>query len=219
MRQTIPWQDSASPHAVRELAIDPRRTALVVVDMQRYGETPRPVLATNLQLRDFFRANDLPVIFLRVGSFLPDARDQHAKRRLSWLRRPGDAEPYRCPRGSVPFELCEELAPLPTELVLDKTSSGAFNSSPLDLYLRNLGVQNLVITGVSTNHCVDSTARDAADRGYNVMLVEDACNDNDPVAHRATLAAFARHFGPVRRTEEVVALLGEALAREPVAAR
>jgi nicotinamidase-related amidase len=218
MRQTIPWQDADTPHALGELALDPRLSALVVVDMQCYGDTPRPVLATNLKLRDLFRAHDLPVIFLRVGSFLPDARDQHAKRRLSWLRRPGDAEPYRCPVGSPGFELCEELAPLPTELVLDKNSSGAFNSSPLDHYLHNLGVQNLVVTGVSTNHCVDSTARDAADRGYNVILVDDACNDNDPQAHRATMASFARHFGPVRSTDEVSALLERALAREPVAA-
>ena len=72
---------------------------------------------------------------------------------------------------------------------------------------------------MATNHCVDSTARDAADRGYNVILVDDACNDNDPAAHRATMASFARHFGPVRSTDEVSALLERALAREPVAAR
>ena len=219
MRQTIPWQDAVPPCALRELAIDPRRTALLVVDMQCYGDTPRPVLGANLRLRDAFRAHDLPVIFLRVGSFLPDARDQHVKRRLSWLRRPGDAEPYVCPLGTPAYELCEELAPLPTELVLDKNSSGAFNSSPLDHYLRNLGVENLVITGVSTNHCVDSTARDAADRGYNVILVDDACNDNDPLAHRATIDSFARHFGVVRRTDEVLALLERLLAREPAGAR
>jgi len=219
MRQTIPWQEATTPLALRELALDLARTALIVVDMQCYGDTPRPVLATNLRLRDLFRAHDLPVVFLRVGSFLPDARDQHAKRRESWLRRPGDAEPYRCPIGSPGYELCAELAPLPTELVLDKNSSGAFNSSPLDHYLRNLGIENLVVTGVSTNHCVDSTARDAADRGYNVILVEDACNDADPVAHRATMDTFARHFGVVRRADEVVALVEQALARAPVGAR
>jgi nicotinamidase-related amidase len=218
MRQMIPWQEPQSPHALAELPLDARRTALLVVDMQRYGDTPRPVLATNLALRDFFRAQDLPVIFLQVGSLLPDARDQHAKRRESWLRRPGDAAPYRCPVGSLPYELCAEMAPLPTELVLDKNSSGAFCSSPLDHYLHNLGVQNLVITGVSTNHCVDNTARDAADRGYNVILVEDACNDNDPFAHRATMDSFARHFGAVRLTDEVIALLQAALEREPVGA-
>ena len=219
MRQTIPWQDPTGPLALAELTIDPRRTALLVVDMQRYSELPRRVLAANLRLRDLFRAHDLPLIFLRVGSFLSDARDQHAKRRDAWLREPDAAEPYRCPRGTPPYELCPELAPLPTELVLDKNSSGAFNSSALDHYLRNLGVENLVVTGVSTNHCVDSTARDAADRGYNVIVVEDACADADPAAHRATLDAIARHFGVVRRTDEVIALFTRLLSPEPAAVR
>ena len=192
MRQTIPWQDALTPHAVTELAIDPARTALLIVDMQQYGPTALPVLDANLRLRDAFRELGLPVIFLRVGSLLPDASDQHAKRRQAWLRRPGDTTEYRCPRGSAAYELCAELAPLPTELVLDKNSSGAFNSSPLEHYLRHLGIENLVVTGVSTNHCVDSTARDAADRGWNVILVQDACNDGVPMRHCATIETFAR---------------------------
>ncbi|HZU07281.1 MAG TPA: isochorismatase family cysteine hydrolase [Chloroflexota bacterium] len=214
MRQTIRWQASGAPYAVPELAIDPARTALLIVDMQQYSALPRQVLDANLRLRDFFRAHGLPVIYLRVGSLLPDAQDQHPKRRESWLRAPG-APPFRCPRGSAAYELCAELAPLPTELVLDKNSTGAFNSSPLDYYLHQLGVENLVVTGVSTNHCVDTTARDAADRGYNVILVEDACADRDPVAHRTTLETFARHFGAVRRTEEVLALFTALLSRAP----
>jgi nicotinamidase-related amidase len=219
MRQTIPWQDADTPYALRELAIDPERTALLAVDMQQYSGLPPRVLEANLRLRDFFRAHGLPVIYLRVGSLLPDARDQHVKRRLTWLRRPEDAEPYRCPRGAPPYELCAELAPLPTELVIDKNSTGAFNSSPIDLYLRNMAVENLVVTGTSTNHCVDNTARDAADRGYNVMVVDDACADGDPVAHRATLDSIARHFGVVRRTDDVLALFTRLLAPELVAAR
>ena len=219
MRQTIPWQDADTPYALRELAIDPERTALLVVDMQQYSGLPPRVLDANLRLRDFFRAHGLPIIFLRVGSLLPDARDQHVKRRLTWLRRPGDAEPYRCPRGAPAYEVCTELEPLPTELVIDKNSTGAFTSSPIDLYLRNMAVENLVVTGTSTNHCVDNTARDAADRGYNVMLVDDACADGDPAAHRATLDSIGRHFGVVRRTDDVLALFTRLLAPELAAAR
>ncbi len=218
MRQLIPWQDpAASPTALAELAIEPERTALLVVDMQRYSALPARVLATNLRLRDFFRAHGLPVVFLRVGSLLPDAQDQHVKRRLSWLRPPDAPAPYRCPRGSEGYEVVPELAPLPTELVLDKNATSAFSASPLDLYLRNLGVENLVVTGTSTNHCVDNTARDAADRGYNVILVADACADGSPAAHCATLETFARHFGAVRTTDEVLALFSRLLAAAPVA--
>ncbi|HEY7064782.1 MAG TPA: isochorismatase family cysteine hydrolase [Chloroflexota bacterium] len=220
MRHTIRWQDlDASPLALAELSIDPERTALLVVDMQQYSGQPRRVLDTNLQLCQFFRGQGLPAVFLRVGSLLPDARDQHARRRESWLRQPGDAVPPRVPRGSQGFEVCDELAPTPTELVIDKNATSAFTGSALDLYLRNLGVQNLVVTGTSTNHCVDNTARDAADRGYNVILVDDACADGSVAGHCATMTTFPRHFGVVRRAEEVVSLFAGLLAAEPAGVR
>jgi biuret amidohydrolase len=220
MRHTIRWQDpNASPLALAELAIDPERTALLVVDMQNYSELPRRVLDTNLALRDLFRAHDLPVVFLRVGSLLPDARDQHARRRLSWIRQPGDAEPPRVPRGTPGFEVCPELAPAPTELVIDKNATSAFTASALDLYLRNLGVQNLVVTGTSTNHCVDNTARDAADRGFNVILVDDACADGSVDGHCATVRTFPPHFGIVGRADEVISLFSELLAPQTVGTR
>src|SRR5919199_1699573 len=124
MRHLIRWQDTdAGPLALTELAIDPERTALLVVDMQNYSVLPRRVLDTNLALIEAFRGHGLPVVFLRVGSLLPDARDQHARRRESWIRQPGDAEPPRVPRGSQGFEVCDELAPTPTELVIDKNAT------------------------------------------------------------------------------------------------
>jgi biuret amidohydrolase len=216
MRHPIPWQDpAASPLALAELSIDPERTALLVVDMQQYSGQPPRVLETNRRLCEFFRARSLPLVFLRVGSLLPDARDQHPKRRLSWLRTPADAEPPRVPRGVPGFEVLAELAPRPTELVLDKNTTSGFIGAPLDLYLRNLGVENLVVTGTSTNHCVDNTARDAADRGFNVILVDDACADGNATTHCTTMDTFGRHFGAVRRTDEVLALFSRLLAREP----
>jgi biuret amidohydrolase len=220
MAHTIPWQDATGPHPVRELTIEPERTALLVVDMQQYAgahtERPRRVLAANLRLRDFFRAQGLPVIWLRVGAFLPDGRDMHPERLARSRSDLGDT-PYLASRGTPNFELCPELQPLPTELVVDKNSSGAFNSCELDLYLRNLGVENLVLCGVATNACVDNTARGAADHGYNVILVEDACTDATEAVHRTTVEAFARHFGAVYTTDAVLALFTRLLAREPAA--
>jgi len=220
MRQTIRWQDpDASPLAVTDLGIEPTHTALLVVDMQNYSTLPRRVLDTNLALIAAFRNYGLPVVFLRVGSLLPDARDQHARRRESWTRQPEDVEPPRVPRGTTGFEVCPELAPRPTELVIDKNATSAFTASPLDLYLRNLGVENLVVTGTSTNHCVDNTARDAADRGFNVMLVDDACADGSVAGHCATMTTFPRHFGVVRRADEIIALFADLLAPAAVGAR
>jgi biuret amidohydrolase len=220
MRHTIRWQDpEASPLALAELTLDPERTALLVVDMQNYSELPRRVLDANLALIEAFRGHELPVLFLRVGSLLPDARDQHARRRQSWIRQPGDAEPPRVPRGTPGFDVCPELAPRPTELVIDKNATSAFTASALDVYLRNLSVQNLVITGTSTNHCVDNTARDAADRGFNVILVDDACADGSVQGHCATMTTFPRHFGIVRRADEVIRLFAELMLPEAAGVR
>jgi nicotinamidase-related amidase len=72
---------------------------------------------------------------------------------------------------------------------------------------------------VSTNHCVDTTARDAADRGYNVVLVEDACADSTASGQRATMSAIARHFGVVRSTDEVLGLFTNLLTPEPAGVR
>lgn len=212
----IAWQADVDdwPGAVGEIEIEPRRTGLLMVDMQAYSALALQVVEPNRRLLEFFRRHGLPVVYLRVGSFLPDARDQHPKRREAWLRGADDAEPPRHYPGSAGYGVCAELAPLTDELVIDKNSTGAFNSSALDHYLRALGLENLVVTGVSTNHCVESTARDAADRGYNVILVSDATFTSDPQAQEATLYTFARAFGAVKTTDQVMAELGALLAGE-----
>jgi biuret amidohydrolase len=103
--------------------------------------------------------------------------------------------------------------------VIDKNATSAFTASALDVYLRNLSVQNLVITGTSTNHCVDNTARDAADRGFNVILVDDACADGSVQGHCATMTTFPRHFGIVRRADEVIRLFAELMLPEAAGVR
>lgn len=215
MFTTIPWQDDTAswPDRLPTLTIDPTKTALVVVDVQNYGSFDNRVVENNLRLLDFFRNQRLPVFFLRVGSMLPDARDEHIKRRISWRRRVGQSDGFRCPKGTWAFEVRPELAPLPTEMVIDKNSSGAFNSTSIDHYLHHLGVQNLMITGVSTHACVENTARDAADRGYNVILVDDACacGGGSKEPHSRTMRMFYRIYGSVKSTQETLEILEAAL--------
>src|SRR6266540_214689 len=130
----------------------------------------------------------------------------HPKRRLAWLRPGPDEPPYRSPVGSPDHAILPEIAPQPGELVIDKNTSGAFNGSAIDFYLQGLGLHTLVICGVSTSACVDNTARDAADRGYNVIVVEDACagSAGSEAAHEATLRTFGRYFGAVKTTAQLV---------------
>ena len=81
-----------------------------------------------------------------------------------------------------------EIAPLAHELVLDKNSISPFVSTALDQLLRNMGIQNLVIAGLLSNVAAESTARSAGDRGYNPIVVSDACAAYSEVEHEDTLA-------------------------------
>ena len=92
---------------------------------------------------------------------------------------------------------------------MNKTTYGTFNSTGLDHALRSLGIASLVVGGVVTNVCVETTARDAADRGYEVVLLHGGCAFS-PEIHEATLLSFQGPFGRVRRTDEVLALLDSA---------
>ena len=211
MKGVIPWQtDGDWPHSLAELEIDLRRTALIVVDVQNYSKKNSAIVPQCLRLREFFHQHGLEVIYLRVGSLLPGRRDMHRKRAIAWMVTPeGDPPmPMDVHPGTHNHDIVEELLPLDGELVINKNSSGAFNSSSIDRYLQAMGVQNLVFCGSATSRCVDNTARGAADRGYNVMLIEDACIDPVDRNHCTTMRTFGRAFGSVKTTDQVLSQLG-----------
>jgi biuret amidohydrolase len=153
------------------------------------------------RLLDAFRANDGTIVFLKVGAQKPDASDapRHMRGFFTGL------ENYA---GSRQNEIIDELKPLPNEHVVNKTTMGAFASSNIDSVLRALRAEQLYCTGVSTNMCVDTTAREAADRGYAVTLIEDACGSARPEYHEAAIVTFQRLFGRVTSTDGVLEELG-----------
>jgi nicotinamidase-related amidase len=110
--------------------------------------------------------------------------------------------------GSREHEIIDALKPLPGEHLLRKTSIGAFASTHIDSLLRALGAEQLWLCGVSTNMCVETTAREAADRGYLVTLVEDACGTTHEELHQVTMRNFQRLFGRVRSTAQSLEELG-----------
>jgi nicotinamidase-related amidase len=214
--------------------LDPGSTALVVIDMQyatasraeglgrwlaergREGEGRyrfdriEELLVPNIaQLLACFREHDLPRIFVRLGAQMEGCRDL-----LPHLQEIEAAIGNVAGRRELDF--LDELAPLPGEPVVTKLSASAFTSSGIDALLRNLGVRAIVLCGVSTSQCVDLTARDAADRGYLSVVVEDAVAEDRPDYHEWTLEQFRRLFGRVATTSEVLAELG---ARRPAPAR
>jgi biuret amidohydrolase len=217
------------------LDADWSRAALVVIDLQNYGCNPEAgtgamlrerhpeiaayylprmagtVLPTARRLLDAFRASGRPVVFTRHGPLLPDGSDMIERRR----RRDADAiaatdVPNLWHRGTFEHEIVAGLAPLPGELVVDKNTSSAFNSTGIEWLLRNMGVQLLVVCGMATDMCVETTARDAADRGFDVIVVEDATATYVEEHHVAALSGFARVFGQVWSSARVLA----GLARE-----
>jgi nicotinamidase-related amidase len=160
------------------------------------------------RLLESFRAAGRRIVFTRHGPLLADGSDMIARRR----RRDRDAlastgAPALWHRGTFEHDVVAALAPAPGELVLDKNTSSAFNSTGIEWLLRNMDVDTLVLVGMATDMCVETTARDAADRGFNVIVVEDATATFFEHHHRAALSAFARVFGQVWDSERVLAAL------------
>jgi nicotinamidase-related amidase len=208
-----------------ERPIDPQRAALVLVDLQyatgsrqgalarklaeqgsnvgdyRFHRIERFVLPHSLLMRERFRAAGRPVLHVTIGAALPDASDAPPHMRKLFVE-------FRNHLGSRQHEILDEIKPLPGEHVLRKTSIGAFASTGIDSLLRSLGCDQLYMCGVSTNMCVETTAREAADRGYLVTLVEDACGTTHEDLHLVTMRNFQRLFGRVRSTQDSLAELG-----------
>ena len=207
---TLPWAEPRPGHYyIAELDVDPQRTALVVVDLQRgyvepefgVGATLRQypeihdyyyrrlsgiVLPNVIRLIDFARAHGLEVVFTRQGYMAHGGRDLPP---WNWRRAQLDRPESRLFWSeSAEFELMPELAQS-DDLIVDKSSSGPFATSALNQYLRNLDVENLIVAGVLTNVAVETTVRDAADCGYNVIGVEDACAAYWPEEHDDTMAS------------------------------
>lgn len=185
------------------LRLDPRRTALVLIDLQK-GIVARPaephaagdVLARARRLADRFRALGAPVVLVRVG-FSPDGRDR--------LAPPADQE---MPAGPVPpdfADLMPELGQAASDLVITKRQWGAFHGTELDLQLRRRGVDTIVLGGISTNIGVESTARAAYELGYAQVFAEDATACASAEAHRYVMGTIFPRLGRVRATDEILA--------------
>ena len=206
-------------------ALDPRTVALVVVDMQyasgsrdhglgrglkargqeglgayRFDRIERAVVPTIQRLLAFFRDRGLRLVYLTVGSELPDYSDL-----LPHMR--AFAESAGNTRGNHEHEILDALAPRPGEAVLNKTTMSAFHSTGFERLVRAWGTEQLVFTGISTNSCVEGTARDAADRGFRCLLVEDGCGAASQALHDATCTNFARLLGRVASSAQVLAEL------------
>ena len=219
------------------IALEPERTALVVIDVQRFFTRPdsefaqlfeelapgaldgyfqrvnSSVLSKIRELQNCFRSLGLPVIHCIFGSYTQDGQDLPC-----WLKDFDKLSLRLLGRRSNPvvngasWQIDDAVAPLPGEIVLNKTSSGALSSTNLDQTLHNMGITSLVVCGLTTAVCVGLTARQMADRGFRVVIVSDACTELSQQMHDAALLSFSHVFGQVRSTLELTRFLNPANA-------
>lgn len=110
-------------------------------------------------------------------------------------------------RGEMGHDTIDELYPLPGEPVIDKPGRGAFAHTDFELILRNKGVKNLVIAGVTTDVCVSTTMREANDRGFDCVLLDDGSAASEPSLHVSTVESVKMEggiFGAITKLEDVV---------------
>ncbi len=225
----VAWQTTRNAVPI---AVELATTALLIIDMQEYFINPqspfcraverrasgygdyylarsRATVEPNLKrLLDCFRARAGRVIFTTVASEFPDGQDLSPTFRAMNAEAKEQIGEVVFPQRSDPWaRVVDTLAPLETEAVLNKTTFGGFASTGLDGALRNLGIDTLVIGGVVTNRCVETTARDATDRGYRVILIADGTATFSQELQDMTMLSLMVSYGFVRTTDEMVALL------------
>ncbi len=194
--------------------LDPAHTALVVIDMQRdfveaggFGEALgndvtrlQAIVPTVAALIALFRVKGWPILHTRE-SHLPDLSDCPEPKRLrgGGPLRIGDAGPMGrlLVRGEPGNAIIPECAPGPDEMVLDKPGKGMFHATDCEALLRKRGVTHLVFAGVTTEVCVQTSMREANDRGFDCLLVSDATESYFPQFKAATLAMITAQGGIV----------------------
>lgn len=204
----------------REVEIDPRHAALLIVDVQnytarreggeyrgltepeieeRFGYLLRTFAATTLpnlqRLQAVCRNGRIEVLYTVIESLTRDGRDRGLDYKISGLH---------APKGSWDAQVLEAIRPGEDEIVIPKTSSSPFISTNIDYVLRNLGVRSLIIAGLLTDQCIDSAARDACDLGYLVTIATDACATHTRERHEWALRNN-RGYARQRTTAELVA--------------
>lgn len=188
---------------MEQFIVDKRKTALVVIDLQkgiagRPGAAPHDaatVVANAAKLADAFRENGMPVFLVRVTPS-PDMKDG--------LHPEVDEPMTHGARAADWAEIVPEMGPKSGDFVITKRQWGAFYGTELDLQLRRRGITTVVLCGISTNVGVESTARDAYERGYSQIFAEDAMTAHSAEGHAATVRFVFPRIGRVRKTEEVV---------------
>ena len=200
--KTTGWLEKIDPFNQHIMKLNREKSALLVVDMQDFFLDPHSlsftcgglaILPILKQLIKTFRENDRPVIYTKHVHH-PDNLDSGIMR--WWWKG-------MCIEGSAESEIHRDLTPLPSEKVILKHRYSAFYNTDLETILRCLGIEDLVISGIMTNMCCKSTARDAYYRDYRVFFLADGTGSINEEMHLASLLNLSFGFAFVTSAERI----------------
>ena len=200
--------------------IDPKRTALVSIAMQvDFGApdgmmgklgldmtAPLAAMAQSQKLAAAARAAGVPVVFVGLQT-RAELDSRHWKERMRRLGRDPDSDSGLCREGSVGAEFIGPR-PLAGETVIGKLRYSGFYGTPLDTALKARGGDSLVLCGLTTECCVDCTARDAFHLDYHVFIAADACAAYEPDLHKAALTALELNCAILADTDAIISVWG-----------
>jgi ureidoacrylate peracid hydrolase len=206
----------------RDVPLVPNQSALLFIDVQNFaarrdgaefkdmpdaefnskygwffGEMKARIVPNMQRLQAAFRKAKVEVMYTTIESLTKDGRDRSLDYKITG---------FNVAKGSWDGKVIDELAPGDDEIVLPKSSSSVFVSTHIDYILRNLGVKQLVLSGIVTDQCVESAIRDACDLGYLVTQVTDACLTYTQERHDFSLRSI-KGYCRQKTTDQVIAEL------------
>jgi nicotinamidase-related amidase len=188
----IQYHGADRGHGLLKARIDSGEASAIEYFASRVEESVIPAVR---RLQDAFRANGMEVMHVKTESLTVDGRDRSLTAKLHGSHvLPGSRE----------GQILDEIAPVGDEIVLAKTCPGVFNGTNIEYLLRNLGISTLVVGGVVTGSCVEAAVRDASDKGFRVVLVEDATASWSADMQSAAIESMRGRSATIMTSHEVV---------------